>query len=144
MKAILISAFLLIAGHIFAQSSTETDLLQLSQKIFRLEVENKIDSLERFFDDKFVVVGSDGASQTKAQYITRLRSGSFVHNDIKVEDNKATIAGNTATVVGKGTFTVTVSGNKVVLPLSYIEVFTRPDANADWKVLAMHASRLQQ
>ncbi|HEY6976184.1 MAG TPA: nuclear transport factor 2 family protein, partial [Chitinophagaceae bacterium] len=70
------------------------------------------------FDEKFVVVNSSGESQTKQEYITRLKSGNFVHNNIDVEQNTSTVVNNTATVVGKGKFTVTISGDQVKLPLS--------------------------
>jgi hypothetical protein len=144
LRFALFTIVLLIGSHLSAQSTEETKLLQLSDKIFHLEVESKIDSLENLFDEHFLVVGSDGVSQTKAQYIARLRSGDFVHNDITISENNAIVSSNTASVFGKGKFTVTVSGNKVIMLLSYIEVFTRQHANAEWKVLAMHASKLQE
>ncbi|MGZ3833095.1 MAG: nuclear transport factor 2 family protein [Mucilaginibacter sp.] len=141
MKKILTLTLILIAGRVFAQSQSETEILNLSKTIFSWETQGKIDSLAGVFDEKFVVVGSTGEAQTKDQYIARLKSGSFVHNSIDVEENKASVVNTTATVVGKGKFTVTVSGNKVTLHLAYIEVFTK--YNSGWKILAMHASVLQ-
>ena len=144
MKSIFsIIAFILVLNG-YGQSSTETDILKLSNQIFKWEVENKIDSLEKIFDEKFIVVGSSGESQTKKQYINRLKSGNFLHNRIDVETNAATVSNNTATVIGKGKFDVTVSGNKVTLILSYLEVFSRSNSEDNWKILGMHASVLQQ
>ncbi|MFV5697399.1 nuclear transport factor 2 family protein [Flavobacterium sp. ZT3R17] len=142
MKNILTIAFFLLASHVFAQSQTETEILKLSNQIFKWEVENKIDSLENLFDDKFIVVSSNGEFKTKKQYINTLKSGDFIHNRIDVEENTATVINNTATVVGKGSFTVTISGKVVVLHLSYMEVFTRPNPKKLWKIMAMHASVL--
>jgi predicted ABC-type sugar transport system permease subunit len=116
--------------------------LKLSSTIFKWEVQNKIDSLETLFHSKFVVVGSDGKSQLKNQYISRLKSGSFVHDSIKVEEQTAVVSGNTAIVSGKGRFYVTLSGNKVQLHLSYMEVFTRENIRKQWQVLAMKANIL--
>lgn len=135
---------LLIGFHSFSQTTAEKDMLKLSEKIFTWEVSNQIDSLEKVFDDKFVVVGGDGSSQYKKQYIAVLRSGNFIHNSIDISESVATVVNNTATVVGKGKFTVTVSGNKITLPLSYIEVFTRPSSKKPWTVLAMHATVLEK
>ena len=140
MKTILIALFSLFTLHAFAQTSKETEILNLSAQIFKWEVEGKIDSLDKVFNEKFVVVSSTGAQQTKAQYITRLKSGNFVHNSIDVQENSASVVDNTATVVGKGTFVVTAGGKKATIQLSYIEVFTRAAANQPWSVLAMHAS----
>ena len=142
MKQILFAVFLLSSLTGFSQTNDEKMVLDLSGQIFKWEVEGKIDSLDKVFNDKFVVVGSTGALQTKAQYITRLKSGNFVHNSIEVQENSASVVDNTATVVGKGTFVVTAGGKKATIQLSYIEVFTRTAANQPWSVLAMHASAL--
>ena len=71
-----------------------------------------------------------------------LKNGSFVHDSIHVEENFAIINGNTAVVNGKGKFAVTISGNKVALRLSYMEVFTRETITSPWQVIAMKASLL--
>lgn len=55
--------------------------------------------------------------QTKNQYLTTLKGGNFMHNSIDVEENTATVVNGTATVVGKGKFVVTISGNKITLHL---------------------------
>ena len=139
---LLIASFSLFI-HSHGQSKSEADVLSLSKKIFIWETENRIDSIEKIFDEKFVVVNGAGESQTKKQYITTLQSGNFTHNNIDIEENLATVKNNTATVIGKGKFTVTNSGKKVTLSLSYIEVFTRVNKKDNWKVLAMHATVLQ-
>ncbi|MFV8361406.1 DUF4440 domain-containing protein [Flavobacterium sp. LS1P3] len=143
IKIILLITFL-VNIKAMAQSKSEIEILTLSSTIFKWEVENKIDLLENIFDEKFVVVGGDGSSQNKTQYITLLRSGNFEHNSIDITEQTATVVNNTATVVGKGRFTVTISGNKITLLLSYIEVFTRPNAKKPWKILAMHATVLEK
>jgi hypothetical protein len=126
----------------FGQSVSETVLLKLSSKIFEWEVTGKIDSLDNVFYPTFIVVSSDCSFSQKEVYFKRLKSGNFIHNSIDIEDNSALIAGNTATVVGKGNFNITVSGTKLALHLSFMEVFTREAADKPWKVLAMKASKL--
>ena len=142
MKLVIAIIALVTSSRVLAQSNDEASIIKLSKQIFSWEVTNKIDSLASVFDEKFVVVSSNGESQSKTQYISRLKSGSFNHNSIEVEENTASVVDNTAIVVGKGKFTVTVSGSERSLHLSYTEVFTRPDANKPWKILAMHASML--
>ena len=144
MKTFFLTIVLFSGFKSFAQQSTENDLLNLSAKIFNWEVQNKIDSLEKVFHDKFIVVSSDGSSSRKADYLKRLQSGNFVHNNIIVEESSAIVSGNTATVVGKGKFEVTAAGNPVSLRLSYMEVFTRESQEKPWKVLAMKASILEK
>ena len=143
MKVLSFIAALLFALHSSAQLPEETQVLTLSGNIFHWEVENKINMLDSVFADEFVVVNAAGESQKKAEYLARLRSGSFVHDSIAVEENTAIVTGNTATVFGKGKFVVTSAGNKITLHLSYMEVFAKATAKAPWKILAMHASILQ-
>lgn len=142
MNTFLFTLFMLIGLYGFAQSTNETKILTLSGQIFKWEVAGKTDSLEKVFDNKFVVVSATGNRQTKAQYIALLKSGTFVHNSIDIHENTATVVDNTATVTGKGTFVVTASGKKLSIRLSYIEVFTREGPDKPWTVLAMHASAL--
>src|SRR6185312_4965857 len=132
--------FLIIASSVtlsaVAQGTDEAPVLQLSHNVFQWEVSNHLDSLAAVLDGRLVVVGSDGSTRSKDEYIQRLSSGNFVHNSIEVEDNKAIVAENTAVVAGKGRFTVTSAGNKTTLHLSYMEVFSRRDIRSPWKLLA--------
>ena len=101
MKKLLLISTILFALYGYGQTPAETEILQLSNQIFKWEVENKIDSVEQIFHDKFLVVGSDGNIQAKSQYISRLKSGNFIHDSISVEENKVIVSDNTATVIGK-------------------------------------------
>ncbi len=143
MKLFFLFTAMLCTADLSAQTKEETAILNLSKQVFTWEVDNKIDSLENLFDEKFVVVSSNGESQFKKQYIARLKSGNFTHNSIEVEENSASVVNNTALVVGKGKFNVTVSGKTLTLHLSYTEVFTRGGAKKRWSLLAMHASVLE-
>jgi Domain of unknown function (DUF4440) len=143
VSAFIFMGMLFFALQGYGQSPAETQVLKLSTAIFKWETENKINLLDGVFADPFFVVNAAGETQTKAQYLDRLNGGTFKHDSIDVEENTATVLNNTATVVGKGKFFVTSSGKKITLHLSYIEIFTRPDALTNWKVLAMKASLLQ-
>ncbi|MBS1656324.1 MAG: nuclear transport factor 2 family protein [Bacteroidetes bacterium] len=142
MKSTLLFVFILISAFSFGQTKPEQEILRLSKQIFDYEVTNKFDSLEKIFDENFVAVGSSGEAQNKQKYLKGLRDGDFIHHSIEVEQDTAIVVNNTATVFGKGKFTVTSTGNKVTLNLSYIEVFTRSKSTGEWKIMAMHASIL--
>jgi hypothetical protein len=143
MRTFVFITCILLSNHLLAQKPDETKILKLSSDIFRWEVENKFDSLNLVLHDKFIAVGSTGAVQNKDQYVDRLKSGKFIHHNIKVEENTALISDNTATVIGKGIFNITVSDQKKILHLSYIEVFTRQGSDSSWKLLALKASVLE-
>jgi hypothetical protein len=106
-------------------------------------VDNKIDSLENLFDEKFVGMRSNGDSQSKTQYITRLKGGNFIHNSIDVEDNSATVVNNIAVVVGKGKFSVTVSGNTchfTFLIQKFLEDPALLSHGSYWRCMRVHRS----
>ncbi len=113
MKLFLLFILLCASTHLFSQTKEETEILNISKKIFNWEVENKIDSVEKIFNEKLVVIGTDGNIQNKTAYINRLKSGAFTHDSITVEENAATITSNTAIVMGKGKFNVTSSSKKI-------------------------------
>lgn len=113
MKTVLFAFAVLVSLRSVAQTSDEKDIATLSNKIFKWETENKIDSLQNVCDEHFLVVKGAGESRIKEQYITLLKSENLKHDSINVEESKATVINNTATVIGKGTFTVTSSGNKI-------------------------------
>jgi hypothetical protein len=140
MKFILIFASVIAANPVFSQSKTEAEVSNLSGKIFRWEVENKINLLEGVLSEKFSVVTSRGDIQTKAQYVTTLSSGNVKHDSIAIEQSTVTIVDKTVIVIGKGWFHMTVSGNKIHRHLSYMEVFVSDDK--DWKLIALYASPL--
>jgi Domain of unknown function (DUF4440) len=140
MKWIFSLLVILFAAPSFAQSNAESDVLNVSRDMFRWEVEGKMDSLENLFGDKLVIISSTGTSKSKTEYLNDLKAGKPVHNSIDVQQSSARIIGTTAIVWGKGVFSVSVNENKSTLNLSYMEVFVIQDKN--WKLIALHASRL--
>ena len=133
---------LLAAFNGLAQSPPEKTVLQLSANVFAWEVANKIDSLDEVFDARFTAYTSSGDHQAKDQYMATLKGGKVIHNDIVIEESSAAIVNNTATVGGKGKFTITVNGKQKTIYLSYLEVFIRKNEHSPWKMLALHAGSL--
>ncbi len=140
MKKLFLLVVVFTSVQLFAQTNTEKEVLSVSKQIFRLEVENKIDSLENLMHEKLTVVNSKGETLNKQQYIATFRSGSFVHNSIDIEENTVSLIDNIATVAGKGNFNITAAGNNLIRHLSYIEVFIK--TKTGWKLFALKASVL--
>lgn len=142
MKVYLSVIMLLLSINCFSQSSTENEVLKISNQIFRWEVENKIDSVANILSEQFVAASSDGSVIKKKDYVERLSAGNFTHNAITVSENSAVVSGNTAIVIGAGKFDMTVSGNQKISQLSYIEIFIRERKGQPWKMLALKASAI--
>jgi hypothetical protein len=138
MKLILLVTILGISMRTMGQSASVKSVTDLSDRIFNWEIHDSFDSLEQILDENFRVVTSKGEVQTKTQYIANLRSGTFTHDSIMVEQHQANIVNQTAVLTGRGRFHMTVSGNKVQRHLSFMEVFVL--TNRTWKLLALYAS----
>ncbi|RKR82888.1 uncharacterized protein DUF4440 [Mucilaginibacter gracilis] len=143
MKTIVISTgLMLLALAGFSQSPDEAAILKLSGKVFSWEVENKIDSLDQTLAKGFTAFTSAGDRQDRSAYMATLTGGKVVHNNIVIEENFASVVNNTATVGGKGKFTITINGSQKTIHLSYLEVFIRANPHDPWKMLALHAGLL--
>lgn len=129
--------FVLLSWSAFSQRNQESDLVDISAKIFKWEVTVSTDSLREVFHEKLLVWGTSGEAVNKAAYLQRLSSPDFIHNRVTVEKSTATIADNTAIVNGEGIFDLTISGSKTTLHLTYTEVFTRVSASKPWRLLAI-------
>lgn len=140
MKYIILLILLITNNKIFGQTNTENEIVQLSNKIFRLEVANQVDSLSIFLHEKLIVINSKGEIQNKDQYITTFKSGNFIHNSIEIEENTVQTEKNTATLAGKGKFNITASGNNIIRHLSFIETFIK--TKSGWKLFSLKASVL--
>lgn len=125
----------------FSQSREEETVIDLSAQIFKWEVAGSSDSLRVVFHDKLQVWGTSGAPVDRTEYLQRLSSPNFIHNNVTIEKSAALIANNTAIVNGDGIFDLTISGNKTTLHLSYTEVFTRADASKPWMLLSINAKQ---
>ena len=118
-----------------AQSTSESEILNLSKEKFRWKTEGKIDLIEDLFDDNLVFVHLTGNISTKTDWIHQLRTGSFIYDKIVQKEASAKVYGNTAVLVGKATFTV--NGGSVY-KLLYTEVYAQK--NGKWKLVNLHTT----
>jgi hypothetical protein len=118
-----------------AQSAAEKEILNLSKEKFRWKTEGKIDLIEDLFDDELVFVHITGNITTKKDWISQLRSKSFVYNKIELKEASAKMYSNTAVLVGKATFSV--NGGSIY-KLVYTEVYTKK--NNKWKLVNLHTT----
>jgi Domain of unknown function (DUF4440) len=120
---------------IISQNPTEQEIIDFSLEKFRWKTEGKIDLVENLFDDELVFVHITGHITNKKEWISQLRSKSFVYNTIEPKEVSAKVYGNTAVLVGKAKFTV--NGGSVY-HLVYTEVYT--NKNNHWKLVNLHTT----
>ncbi|SNC65274.1 protein of unknown function [Hymenobacter gelipurpurascens] len=129
---------LLVTMDTLAQSTTETEILNLSQEKFRWKTTGKIDLVEDLFDDELVFIHLNGHFSSKKEWIQELRTKRFVYNSIDLKEASAKVYGDTAVLVGRATFKVTMGGSKGTYNLVYTEVYTKKQGK--WKLVNLHTT----
>lgn len=120
------------------QTAAETETLALSKEKFRWKTEGKIDLIEDLFDDELVFIHLNGHFSSKQEWIQELRAKRFVYNAINLKEASAKVYGNTAVLVGKARFSVTMNGSRGTWTLVYTEVYTKK--NNRWKLVNLHTT----
>ncbi|MFV8343640.1 nuclear transport factor 2 family protein [Flavobacterium sp. XS2P39] len=118
-----------------AQSKAETEILNLSLEKFSWKTQGKIDLVEDLFDDELVFIHITGQITSKKEWISQMRSRSFVYDKIELKEHAVKLYGSTAVLVGKATFTI--NGGSVY-KLVYTEVYTTK--NEKWKLANLHTT----
>jgi hypothetical protein len=118
------------------QTTPEAEIIELSSEKFRWKTERQIDLVENLFDEDLVFVHLDGHISSKKEWIDELRSSRFVYNVIEVKDTSARLHGDTAVLVGKAEFTVTMRGFRSTYRLIYTEVYASKQGR--WTLVNLH------
>ena len=142
MKAILMMALVvLLATTSFAQSNTETEIKAISAKRVQWLLEGKADSLLTIYDENSMTVHSNGLIKSSAEHINDVRNGIPTYKSIALGETTVKYFGDTAILVGKGRFSITMAGSEMTLNMVYTEVYQKKGTH--WKLIARHAGSVQ-
>ena len=142
MKAILMMALVvLLATTSFAQSNTETEMKAISAKRVQWLLEGKAYSLLTIYDENSMTVHSNGLIKSSAEHINDVRNGIPTYKSIEIGETTVKDFGNTAILVGKGRFSITMAGSEMTLNMVYTEVYQKKGTH--WKLIARHAGSVQ-
>jgi hypothetical protein len=140
MKIVLMMTALLVSSKIFAQTTTEAEIIKLSNDKFRWEMHNDADSMAPILDDGFVGISSAGVKRNKREYLANIKDTATVHNSMDIKETSVSVYGTTAILTGSGLFVITANNKKATLHLSYMQVFIK--RKNGWKMVALQGSRL--
>lgn len=135
-------ATIFFATQTFGQSTTEADILALSNLKFHYMTAGKLDSLADLFDGKMLLQHANGMVQSKSEYLDNLKSGMLKYNKVDIKEVKATVVSSTAYILGKCTFNVTFQGKDMTFDFGYTEVYSLE--NNKWKMVLYAVQPLQQ
>jgi peptidylprolyl isomerase len=85
-------------------AEVDAELKRLEREWFDAVVKNDVATLNRIFADDFIAMSSDGSFLTKIEMIDLLTSGRIKIDELKVDEFKLRLYGNTAVVTGRATF----------------------------------------
>ena len=140
-KSFLLLSFLMVALIASAQTQQEQQIISLSKKKFEWMVAMNFDSLAPMLDERMIFIHSNGWPETKKEFINDTKSGKLRYTAIEVLESSARIYPESAVVIGRGKFNVTLEGKDLVFELKYTEFYTRK--NGKWLLASRHANRLQ-
>lgn len=139
---------LLVLAILFASCAT-TDVAEdrvhlgdLHRQRFEAMAVRDFDALHELLTEDLVYVHSDGAVETKQQFIDRLRSERIKYRAIKAPDPTIRMYGDTAVVTGRGTFSVTVDRNDREVDLLYTAVYRRGGVRG-WQLVSWQSTVAQ-
>ena len=124
---------------LFAQTSTEQEVLQFERDACKPFVDADVAGLERVLTADFTLTNSKGEVSTRASEINELRSGKVHYDVFENYDMKGRLYGdNTAVVLGK----THVKGKADGKPFDRVVQFTDTLIKRDgqWQVAASHVS----
>jgi ketosteroid isomerase-like protein len=109
-------------------------VLAAEDRRYQAMIDADLDTLDRMLDDRLSYAHSNGARDTKAEYLGKVRSGyyDYLRADHPVE--RVEVLGDTAMVVGRMTCDLTVQGIPKTIDNLALAVWVRTDD--EWRLLA--------
>jgi peptidylprolyl isomerase len=117
-------------------ADVEAELKGLEREWFDAVTKNDVATLNRIFADDFIAMGSDGSFLTKTEMTALLSSGRLKVDEIKVDEFKLRLYGNTAVVTGRATF---IRNQRPLGQDGHIEVWARragPSGKEIWQAVS--------
>lgn len=122
--------------------SEKKTIHDLEEKRHAAMLASDVDTLSEMFADEFVFTHSDGAQDSKEEYLEKLRTRVFYFSTMERPQENILIIGDTAAVLSQMIATVNVPSIDLTKVLNnlYLAVWAR--ANGKWKLLAVQPTPL--
>ena len=115
-------------------------VLAADDRRYRAMLDADLPTLDEVCADALSYAHSDGARDTKAQYLHKVRTGYYVYRRIDHPVERVEVLGDGAIVVGRMTADLEVKGTPKTIDSLALAVWTR--ASGHWQLLAYAPTRL--
>jgi hypothetical protein len=135
MKNILIFFMIIMSPNLLSQTKTESQLLKLSSDKFEWQLNKNWDALSEMMDENIILQHGNGNIQSKEEYFKTLRNGFLEYNNIDVTERSIKIYGNTAIIIGKVKFNISINKEKRDFNFRFTEVYSYDKGK--WKMILL-------
>ena len=138
---ILLSAVTAQAHAVFPHRDNahkEIEALELDWR--QAQLTNNINEVERLLADDYLGISANGTLETKADELTRRRSGSMHITQLELSDIKVRIYGDTAVVTSKAELAGKNGDRDIGGRYRYTRVYSNKDGQ--WRIVSFEASRI--
>ena len=115
-------------------------LRKLEQEWAEAVVHNDAEEIGRIEAEEFICTDPDGVVTHREDDLKAAKAGALTISDLKIEDIKVSVYGETAVVTGKSTFKGTAYGRPIDGSYRWTDVFVKRDNR--WQVVASQATTI--
>lgn len=120
-------------------NQAEQQIIELSKQKWQWMAEQKVDLLDKLFQEKAVFVHM-GGNMTKEQELGVIKGGMIQYRKADIHEVSVNIIGETAILLNKITLLAVVGGNEVTNPFTVTEVYVKE--KGDWKLASLSFTKL--
>lgn len=133
----------LAGGAQSAKSDVEHEIRALEKQWNDARAHADVATLDRILADDWTVTHGNGTTDSKAQYLSDLKSGARTFSgDVTENDVSVRVYGDTAIVAGSSNSTVTLNGRPQGGALHFTRVYMK--RNGAWKMVVTQATTVQR
>jgi ketosteroid isomerase-like protein len=106
------------------------------------QLSNNVSEVDRLLADDYLGISANGTLETKADELTRRKSGSLHITQLDLSDIKVRIYGDTAVVTSKADLVGKVGDRDISGRYRYTRVYSNRDGQ--WRIVSFEASRVSE
>lgn|SRR5487761_111932 len=131
--------FAQMAARAADDSSIAQTVLKVEHERAEAQIQRNFPVLDRLIGNDLTYTHASGMTQSKAEILGELKSGTLVYKSITNTDVKPRVYGNTAVLTGLSDMTAIHYGKTLHLSLLFIEVDVK--RNGQWQMVAYQSTR---
>jgi hypothetical protein len=143
LPALLLSGIICLPWHAIAaetRTAVNSEVLQTQARRFKAMTDNDISTLESILSDDLVYTHTTGKVETKAEFLSALKSHAVAYRSIEPIEATVRIYDNTAVITGAAAMKVSSGPRSFGFALRFLEVYEKSDGS--WRLIAWQSTRV--